>query len=197
MTKPTVHGRPSIRPFEPSDAPELFALVSAQGDDLDAFAWRQAISSQADESAFIDWACRAEEAGVALNRAIVVNGRLAGCASLYPPHHGAFPSGAEPTLQMGYWVAREFRGQGLAWRSMSMLCAQALAIFPPSSTAGIRSRSGNGASLACAAKLGLELVCSGMPSEFDSADTDVAMSGLLSTAAMPSLDAKPKRPPRA
>lgn len=184
----------SIRPFCAADAAELFALVAAQEGDLDAFAWRRRISSPADEAAFIAWAARAEAAGEALNRAIVVDGRLAGSASLYEPHPGAFPESSSPTLQMGYWVAREFRGQGLAWRAMARLCQEAADIFPQGSTAGIRSRSGNGASRACASKLGLALVASGLPSSFDPSDTDVAMVGPLAPAGPRAVVSRRHRP---
>lgn len=183
-----------IRPFDASDAGELFALVAAQGHDLDAFAWRPRIASPKDEAAFIAWAHGAEAAGQALNRAIIVDGALAGSASLYAPHPGAFPDTCAPTLQMGYWVAREFRGQGLAWRAMAMLCQEAASIFPAGSTAGIRSRSANGASRACAAKLGLVLVASGLPSSFDSSDTDVAMVGPLGPPAPQPATARRPRP---
>lgn len=90
---------------------------------LDAFAWRARIASPKDEAAFIAWAQGAEAAGQALSRAIIVDGALAGCASLYAPHPGDFPDILAPTLQMGYWEAREFRGQGLSWRAMASLPA--------------------------------------------------------------------------
>jgi RimJ/RimL family protein N-acetyltransferase len=168
----------SIRRLDPSDAGALFGLLLAQGRDLDAFDWRARIQTLDDEKAFIGWAQEAEALGRAYSRAILVEGQIAGCASLYQPHNGAFGA-APPDFQMGYWVGREFRGAGASWRAMSLLMAEAGSELGPGCTAGIRTRSRNSASLACAARLGLLETGRARPSQFDPSDEDILLKGPL------------------
>lgn len=168
----------TIRALVPEDSQELFALVQAQGHDLDAFAWRARIGSVSDELAFILWARQAESTQSAVCRVVIAQGLIAGCVSLYQPHSGSFGEHA-PTMQMGYWIGRDFRGQGLAVESMAALMKDACSILPEGSTAGIRTRSRNAASIRCAAKLGLSLAQTGLPSQFDPQDTDNLYVGPL------------------
>lgn len=185
--------RVGIRKFELDDAEALFALTLAQGADLDGFAWRARIESPKDETAFVDWSRAAEANGQAWARAILVDGKLAGCSSLYEPHPGAFPNGQAPTLQMGYWVARHARGLGASWRAMELLSQEASPRLPEGSTLGIRTRSKNGASLACAARLGLSPHGIATPSMFDPDDCDLLLIGTMPRA-LPAPAPRPARP---
>jgi RimJ/RimL family protein N-acetyltransferase/flagellar biosynthesis protein FliQ len=173
----------NTRPLRSCEASSLFELTRSQGADLDAFAWRSRIQNEQDELAFIEWAHAAESSGQAWTRAIVVDGRLAGCASLYRPHADAFPEGLAPDLQLGYWLGRAFRGHGLAARAMALLAREVAPIFPADATLGVRCRSRNRASISCAERLGLTARANNLASQFDPQDVDVAMSGLLTDAA--------------
>lgn len=168
-----------IKKLGMSDAPELFNLVLDQKNDLNGFSWRTRLNTLADEEAFIAWAHDAEAKNEAFCRAILIDGSLAGCASLYVPHPHAFPDGACPTLQMGYWVARLARGQGAGWKAMKLLTSEVAPLLGSHATVGIRTRSRNMASLACAAHLGLSVQGFATPSMFDSQDDDLFLSGPL------------------
>jgi RimJ/RimL family protein N-acetyltransferase len=168
----------SIEKLVESDAKSLYELLLAQGSDLDAFDWRARIKSLDDEKAFIAWAKQAENEGRAYSRTIRVDGAIAGCASLYQPHAGAFGE-ASPDFQMGYWVGRRFRGTGASWRSMILLMDEVGEVLGPDASAGIRTRSRNGASLACAERLGLSEVGRARPSQFDPLDEDILLKGPL------------------
>lgn len=193
-----VHSAPtsrvSIRPFEDADALALFNLTLAQGSDLDAFSWRPRITSVQDELAFVAWTRAAEVQRTAWSRAILVDGELSGCASLYAPHFGAFPENRTPTLQMGYWVARHARGLGASWRAMELLNQSVADILPEGSTLGIRTRSENGASLACAARLGLTPQGIVAPSMFDPNDSDLLLIGPMPRARTAPQPARLPRP---
>jgi RimJ/RimL family protein N-acetyltransferase len=173
----------AIRPFSPEDAEPLFRMVLAQGRDLDSFSWRCHIARAHDELAFIHWASAAEESHRAFSRAILVEGQLSGCASLYSPHPGCF-DGWIPKLpirlQMGYWVDQKRRGAGASWKAMALLMKQASESFPDDSLAALRTRTRNMASQTCAAKLGLKPIQHGLPSRFDPGDTDMIFAGPLS-----------------
>ena len=175
--------RVSIRPLAPDLATSLFELTQAQGRDLAAFAWRAGIQSPQDELAFIQWAAQAERQGQTWSRAILVDGELAGCASLYRPHQGAFPEGQAPDLQVGYWLGRSFRGRKAASQAVALLARELLADMPQA-TLGIRCRAHNHASIACATALGMGALEGSMPSMFDPADADVVLRGSLAGAAL-------------
>jgi RimJ/RimL family protein N-acetyltransferase len=184
MDKPTLSnaaaGRIEIRMLDDSDAPALFSLAMAQGHDLDGFAWRKSLLTEADELGFIAWARQAEARFNAFCRLITLDGAPCGCASLYRPHLGAFPEAHAPSLQMGYWVGRFARGQGAGAQAMALLMAEIAPLLDPNSTVGIRTRSKNAASLSCGRKLGLSFVGAELPSMFDPLDVDVLLSGPLS-----------------
>lgn len=173
-------GHIDIRRLADGDAPALFVLAMAQGGDLDGFSWRKGLRSESDELSFIKWANSAEARGDAYCRLITLDATPCGCASLYKPHPGSFSTEHAPTLQMGYWVGRFARGHGIGSQAMLMLMAEAQAIFETGSTVGIRTRSLNAPSLACASRLGMSAIGEARPSMFDPSDVDLILRGSLS-----------------
>ena len=185
LRMPPHSGQINIRQLVQDDAPELFALALAQGGDLDGFAWRKDLRTERDEGSFIEWANAAEARGDAYCRLITLDGVPCGCASMYQPHPNSFAIEYMPTLQMGYWVGRFARGHRIGSQAMLMLMAEVKALLGEGLTVGIRTRSLNASSLACAVRLGMVVIGEMRPSMFDPTDVDIILRGPLSVGPDP------------
>jgi ribosomal-protein-serine acetyltransferase len=104
-----------LRLLEEADAGELYALVDANRAHLaDWMPW--AVDQDLERTArFLRATCEKQERGEALEGAIVLDGRIVGCAG-FPVIDPVAGAGI-----IGYWLAKELEGRGLVTRAVSAL----------------------------------------------------------------------------
>ena len=108
-------GGHELRPFEPSDAPELFALIERNRDELArwlSWAHRKTLK---DTLEHIERIRAAEAEQSAVERAIVVEGRIVGTAGLARIDWG------NGCAEVGYWLGQEHQGRGLMTSAVAVL----------------------------------------------------------------------------
>ena len=136
--------------LEERHAEELFAVTDANRASLQEYLpWVAGTRSPQDSLAFIRLARREVAEGAAVHVGIFVGGRLAGHASLMsivPGHQG----------EIGYWLATEVAGRGVATRAVQALVDHALNELGLRRLL-IRVRVGNTRSSAVARRLGFQL----------------------------------------
>jgi len=108
-------GGHELRPFEPSDASELFALTERNRGELARWlSWAQR-GTLKDTVEHIERMRSAEAEQGAVNRAIVVEGRIVGTVGLARIDWG------NRRAEIGYWLSQEHQGRGLMTRAVAVL----------------------------------------------------------------------------
>jgi ribosomal-protein-serine acetyltransferase len=116
-------GGHELRPFEPSDAPELFALTERNHDELARWlSWAQRKTLE-DTLERIERMRAAETERGAVDRAIVVEGRIVGTAGLARIDWG------NRCAEIGYWLGAEHQGRGLVTSAVAVLVEHAFDIL--------------------------------------------------------------------
>jgi ribosomal-protein-serine acetyltransferase len=112
-------GGHELRPFEPSHAPELFAVTERNRDELARWlSWAQRRTLK-DTLERIERIRAAEAEQGALDRAIVVEGRIAGAVGLASIDWG------NRSAEVGYWLGSEHQGRGLMTAAVAVLVEHA------------------------------------------------------------------------
>lgn len=112
-----------LRPWEKADAASLARCAddpSVAAELRDAF---PSPYSRADAEWFIR-DCAVREGEEQLCRAIVVDGRAVGCVSVL--------RGADVyrrSAELGYWLGRDFRGQGIMTEAVKRMCREAFGVW--------------------------------------------------------------------
>ncbi|HKP20929.1 MAG TPA: GNAT family protein [Thermoleophilaceae bacterium] len=103
-----------LRPLEESDAEEVFALVEANRDHLSP--WLPWAADQDFERTrnFLRTTAEKRDRGEAFDCAIVLDGRIVGCAGFPVIEHALVGT-------IGYWLAKEHEGRGLVTRAIGAL----------------------------------------------------------------------------
>jgi ribosomal-protein-serine acetyltransferase len=108
-------GGHELRPLEPSDASELYALTERNRDELARWlSWAQR-GTLKDTLEHIERMRAAEAERGAVSRAIVVEGRIAGSAGLVRID---WENGC---AEIGYWLGSEHQGRGLMTSAIAVL----------------------------------------------------------------------------
>lgn len=150
LTSPDRLGEVALVQLEERHAEELFAVTDANRASLEEYLpWVAGTRSAQDSLAFIRAARREVAEGRAVHVGIFAGGRLAGHASLMSivPGHQA---------EIGYWLAEDAGGRGVATRAVNALVDHAFdelglrRLF-------LRVRVGNARSSAIARRLGFQL----------------------------------------
>ncbi|OAA54646.1 acetyltransferase [Cordyceps fumosorosea ARSEF 2679] len=109
-------GEVTLRRWHLPDAPALLAAASASLPELQRWMpWAAHGYTLDDATSFLRVAVADWDAGRGYNYAVVVDGRVLGSFGLMEPASGAVGVG------MGYWLATEATGRGLATRAAGML----------------------------------------------------------------------------
>jgi ribosomal-protein-serine acetyltransferase len=112
-------GGHELRPFEPSDAPELFALTEHNRGELSKWlSWAQR-GTEEDTLEHIERMRVAEAERRAVDRAIVVDGRIVGSVGLARIDWG------NRCAEIGYWLGQEHQGRGLMTSAVAVLVGHA------------------------------------------------------------------------
>jgi ribosomal-protein-serine acetyltransferase len=104
-----------LRDLEPEDAGELYELVDSNRHHLAEWMPWARDQDLARTERFLRTVAEKRDRGEALEGAIVIDGRIAGCAG--------FPI-VDPVARsavIGYWIAEEHQGHGLVTRAVSAL----------------------------------------------------------------------------
>jgi ribosomal-protein-serine acetyltransferase len=104
-----------LRDLEPEDAGELYELVDSNRRHLAEWMPWAGDQDLARTERFLRTVAEKRDRGEALEGAIVIDGRIAGCAG--------FPI-VDPVARsavIGYWIAEEHQGRGLVTRAVSAL----------------------------------------------------------------------------
>lgn len=118
-----LRGGHELRPVEPSDAPELFALTERNHDELARWlSWAQRKTLE-DTLERIERMRAAETERGAVDRAIVVEGRIVGTAGL------ARIDWRNRCAEIGYWLGSEHQGRGLVTSAVAVLVEHAFDIL--------------------------------------------------------------------
>jgi ribosomal-protein-serine acetyltransferase len=104
-----------VRDLEPGDAAELYELVDANRDHLSGWMPWAATQDLARTENFLRTVAEKRDRGEALDGAIVLDGRIVGCAG-FPIIDPVARSAA-----IGYWIAEGHEGSGLVTRAVSAL----------------------------------------------------------------------------
>jgi ribosomal-protein-serine acetyltransferase len=113
-------GGHELRPFEPSDAPEMFALAERNRPDLARWlSWAQEPRKLEDTVERIEQMRAAEVERRAVDRAIVVEGRIVGTVGLARVDLG------NRCTEIGYWLGSEHQGRGLMTSAVAVLVGHA------------------------------------------------------------------------
>ncbi len=136
-----------LRSFRLEDAVEVASLV---GDEA-VSKWTSSIPHPYCEQDAIDWINQSDNDSPRRPLAVEVDGRLAGCVSFWP--YGS------QGVEVGYWVGRDFWGQGICTEALGMLLASD--IFPTHSDAYAKVMTKNEASRRVLEKCGFEFLEAG------------------------------------
>ncbi|MFD1431888.1 GNAT family N-acetyltransferase [Lacticaseibacillus yichunensis] len=99
------------------DAPILFALIDADRDVLGRWLpWVDALRAPQDETAFLQTVLTHFAQGTSLNTVIWLNDAPAGMISFNGFHE------LSQSADIGYWLGRQFRGQGVMTQAVRGLC---------------------------------------------------------------------------
>lgn len=102
-----IAGDAELRPLEPAQAEELFALVDRERERLRVWLpWVDPTRSVDDTKEFIATQLVKAECGEELTVVLKVAGRVAGVI-------GVRLDSRDPTADIGYWIAAEYEGRGL------------------------------------------------------------------------------------
>ena len=105
-----------LRILEPGDAEDLFAMVGRNRDRLGEYLpWVHTTQAVPDVAAFLASAQAQHAAGLGFHAAITLSGRVAGCAGMHPIDQ------VHRNVALGYWIDRDFQGQGLVTRATAEL----------------------------------------------------------------------------
>lgn len=108
-------GGHELRRFEPTDAPELFALTARNKDELAKWlSWAQRRTPK-DTAEHIERMRTAETEQRAIDRAIVVDGRIVGTVGI------ARIDSRNSSAEIGYWLGSEHQGRGLMTQAVAVL----------------------------------------------------------------------------
>ena len=101
-----------LRPIEPGDAPELFALTEANRHYLRRWLpWVDGVTKPADTLDFIESAARQPSQGQGFVAVMVHGGAIIGVIG----HHGI--DWDQRAASLGYWIAEAWQGRGVATRA--------------------------------------------------------------------------------
>ena len=131
-----------LRPFILEDALTVALLV---GDEA-VSQWTSSIPHPYYEQDAIDWIKHSQSDSARTPFAVEVDGRLAGCVSFWPYEGGS--------VEVGYWVGREFWGRGVCTQALRMLLVAKC--FPSDTDVYAKVMAGNEASIRVLEKCGFE-----------------------------------------
>lgn len=140
-----------LRPLQPEEAPELYALVDANRPQLKKFWWEEKTHSPQDSQCFIEAVTADEAANGAPTRGIYADDKLIGVAALHTIDWDKKRS------LLGYWIGKKESGKGYVTAAVRLLLANAFDYIGLDEVR-ITARTSNGASLGVARKLGFTLV---------------------------------------
>ncbi|EFZ03377.1 acetyltransferase (GNAT) domain protein [Metarhizium robertsii] len=119
-----VEGDLVLRRWKLSDAAELHAAASGSAVELARWMpWAADGYDLTKAQQFLDFTSKAWDNGESYDFAIIVDGRISGSFGLMTP-----ATKAPNTLEVGYWLAKEATGRGLATRAASLLTRTAFAV---------------------------------------------------------------------
>ncbi|KAH0601161.1 hypothetical protein MHUMG1_00033 [Metarhizium humberi] len=119
-----VEGDLVLRRWKLSDAAELHAAASSSAVELARWMpWAADGYDLTKAHQFLDFTSKAWDNGESYDFAIIVDGRISGSFGLMTP-----ATKAPNTLEVGYWLAKEATGRGLATRAASLLTRTAFAV---------------------------------------------------------------------
>jgi len=109
-----------LHPREPSDAPEMFALVERHRADLRAWLpWIDSTRSLGDIRRYAQYAQAQAQARIAFDYAIRSDGALVGALGLHAVDY------ANRSTALGYWLSPGARGRGIVTRAARTIVAHA------------------------------------------------------------------------
>lgn len=105
-----------LRPYEAGEAEELFAVINANRQHMGAWlGWVAGTTRPEHSLEFIEQSRRQIHEQQALSLGIFYDGRIIGGAGMYDWQQDI------KLAQLGYWIARDYEGQGIVRRSVAGL----------------------------------------------------------------------------
>jgi ribosomal-protein-serine acetyltransferase len=105
-----------LRPLDEDDVPELFMLTERNREHLRHWLpWVDMTLAEEDTRAFVRSVGAAIEAGLSVQFALVVDGRIVGVAGFHELDR------VNDAVALGYWIAQEHQGRGLMTRAVEAL----------------------------------------------------------------------------
>ncbi len=115
--------RADLKPLAPEDAPELHALVDSDRARLARWMPWAGDQTLAGTTEFIHRAIDQERAGDGFQRALVIDGAIAGTVGFHRVDH------ENRSTSIGYWLGREYEGRGLMSAAVSGLVDHAFSAW--------------------------------------------------------------------
>lgn len=111
----------ALHPRDPADAPEMFALVERDRDDLRAWLpWIDGARTLGEIRRYAQYAQAQSQAHLAFDYGIRLNDTLVGAIGLHAIDY------ANRSTAIGYWIAPNARGHGIVTRAARVLVAHAV-----------------------------------------------------------------------